>query len=383
MNFEALISDELYQLNLVLWMLQPVPHSGNASRRASKQGQPKAASFPGIINPVFRKAGFHLYAIEPSLPLPLELREKLRISGVEASYSPCPDVIIKSGANEFAIIECKKSLFGDGAGQPADHRRPQRQARGLFLNEPGVLSGALALGPSGVKATTVLYLFPSNGRADQTEGIEAINAALRKAGFATASLSAFALEVANKWVVMKSQRVKIKQPAPTWIPGAAKSRTWQVQKIDRADSDPRPMYIIPWIPRGGAGSDGPAKRLFGSRIMAWVVMQIGPAAAPAVLTFKVDDALRHATMGHFDRWENKEEKNLLRKNARDMIRRRIGKAKPESLITDASAVPGEITVNLADDAIKAAIIEALRGEIDAGWNDNQQGALFPEDGGPA
>ena len=383
MNFGALISDELYQLNLVLWMLQPAPLSGNTSRRASKRGRPKAASSSGIINPVFRKAGFHLYAIEPSLPLPLELREKLRKSGVDASDSPCPDVIMKSDANEFAIIECKKSLFGDGAGQPADHLRPQRQARGLFLNGPGVLSGALALAPSGVKATTVLYLFPSNGRADQSKGIEAINAELRKAGFATASLSAFALEVTGNWVVMKSKRLKIKQPVPTWIPGAAKLRTWQVQKIDRADSDPRPMYIIPWIPRGGAGSDGPAKRLFGSRIMAWAVMQVGPATAPAVLTFKVDDALRHATMGHFDHWENNEEKKFLRKNARDMIRGRIGKAKPESLITDALALPGGITVNLADDATKAAIIEALRSEIDAGWNDNRQGTLFPEDGGPA
>ena len=383
MNFEALIGDDLYQLNLVLWMLQPAPPARGTSRRTSQQRGAIAAPKPTVVNPVFRQAGFHLYAIEPSLPLPLDLRDKLKKSGVEVSDSPRPDVVMKSDAGEFAIVECKRSLFGDGAGQPPDHLRPQRQARGLLLNAPAVLSGALALSPSKVKASAVVYLFPSSGRADQTKGIESINAELLKAGFATASLVAFALEIKGGWVVMRSQKLKTKQPHPPWIPGSSKPQSWRVQQTAGANFDPRPMYIIPWIPRGGASSDAPAKRLFGNRILAWAVMQIGPATVPTVVNLRVDEALRHATLGHFERWENNEEKKFLRRNARDLVRKRIGIAKSEALTTDVPAPPGDIVVTLADDATKVAIIEALRGEIDESWNDNRQGTLFPEDEGAA
>ncbi len=383
MNFETLIGDELYQLNLVLWMLQPAPPLRGKARKTSKQRGANTTSISIMVKPIFREAGFKLYAIEPSLPLPLGLREKLRRSGVVVSESPRPDVVMKTDADEFAVVECKKSLFGDGSGQPVDHLRPQRQAGGLLLNEPSILSGALALKPTGVKDAVVAYIFPSNGRADQTRGVESIKEGLRESGFATAGLAAFALEVKGGWIVMRAQKLKTKQPHPPWIPGSSKPQSWRVQQTAGANCDPRPMYIIPWIPRGGASSDAPAKRLFGNRILAWVVMQIGPAAVPAVISLRVDEALRHATLGHFERWENNEEKKFLRRNARDLVRKRIGVAKSEALATDVPAPPGDIVVTLADDETKAAIIEALRGEIDESWNDNRQGVLFPEDEGTA
>jgi hypothetical protein len=110
-----LIGDPLYQVNLLLWMLQP------------STGRP--------VNPLLQNAGFRLWDIERERPLPLDLASRLQTDGLAVRNPVAPDVLVDSPDKLFLTLECKRSMFGSQP-QPGMSDGAIRQARSLLLQAP-------------------------------------------------------------------------------------------------------------------------------------------------------------------------------------------------------------------------------------------------------
>src|SRR5437870_13787224 len=110
-----LLGDSLFQVNLVLWMLQS-PNRSN-------------------IRPLLAEAGYKLRAIEEELPLAPALVAKLTKAKLVAKGNASPDVIAATDEAEHLLIECKASMFG---ATPSDDGNDanQRQARAFLLQVP-------------------------------------------------------------------------------------------------------------------------------------------------------------------------------------------------------------------------------------------------------
>ena len=136
-NPDELIGDPLYQVNLLLWMLQP------------STGKPVAS--------IFYDAGFQLRDVERELPLPIELLLQLQSDGLAVRNPVAPDVIADSPGRVFLLLECKRSMFGSQSAAGMSDGA-QRQARSLLLQVPSIHASALGLQTQDVHATHLIYL---------------------------------------------------------------------------------------------------------------------------------------------------------------------------------------------------------------------------------
>src|SRR5687768_14661512 len=91
-NPSELLDDSLFQVNLLLWMLQP-PHGSN-------------------IRPLLAEAGYKLRSIEEVLPLGPDLISRLKDAAIEAKENAAPDAILSTDQDEHLLVECKASMFG-------------------------------------------------------------------------------------------------------------------------------------------------------------------------------------------------------------------------------------------------------------------------------
>ncbi|MEW6621411.1 MAG: hypothetical protein AB1422_19105 [bacterium] len=75
MKVSEVIKDPIYQLNLMLWLLQPLHDN-----------------YP--LRPILKELGYELFAIGPSMPLSPELRERLTKLSISYVNVPEPDLLI-------------------------------------------------------------------------------------------------------------------------------------------------------------------------------------------------------------------------------------------------------------------------------------------------
>src|SRR6266581_3195760 len=125
-----LIRDPIFQLNVLLWLAQPLP-SGDA------------------ITPLLHSGGF------------------------EVQVGVRPDVILaKESSGKFAITECKGSSFGSGSSTA-------HQARTLLALAGPRCHEVLGLQPQAVRESTLTYLLPSSQRPAMRATISELLAAFR------------------------------------------------------------------------------------------------------------------------------------------------------------------------------------------------------------
>ena len=116
-QMDSVVRDPLFQLNLVLWLAQPLPKI---------EGQLLSLPLP---NPILHQHGFSVYAVAPKLLLPERLVLEARQSGIPIQPSGRPDVVLQKQNRAFSLVECKASSF-----KPAD--------RYSARNTPGVADSA-------------------------------------------------------------------------------------------------------------------------------------------------------------------------------------------------------------------------------------------------
>jgi len=269
------LADPIFQLNLTLWMLQPLP--GMASTR-----------------PVLREAGYTLDSISRPLPFPFAMRAA--VAAAAGSHdAPCPDVLA-AGPTQFdwLIIECKGAGFGPDSSAA-------KQATKLLAGAPD-LTEPLALAPGGARSAHLTYLTRNDHREALAGTLEELRARLAAGGLRAGKSGAFGLsrEVDGVYIE-RSAGGSWPAPVEQMLPGPTR-----VIQLD-ADEDPRPLYFIPWDPgvdQGPAARDE-CKAILFARIATEATSEVGRTELPARVLLDVGELLSRATYGVSRRWRYK------------------------------------------------------------------------------
>ncbi len=106
MDTEKLLSDPVFQLNLLIWMAREQPSVGYR------------------VKPIFHELGFKIAYIEQPFRFPPDMFNALKRSSLNVSLKPEPDVImIRSRDGKGLYFEAKAQSFSPASNE-------SRQARG-------------------------------------------------------------------------------------------------------------------------------------------------------------------------------------------------------------------------------------------------------------
>src|SRR5438309_1259630 len=120
------VSDPLFQLNVLLWLTQPLPQES-------------------AIVPLLHQRGFSVYAIAPALVVPLDLQVAARQAQIALQPSARPDVVLtQESERKFAFTECKASSFGPNSSTA-------EQARAFLLTTGSRAAEVLGLDAAQVR----------------------------------------------------------------------------------------------------------------------------------------------------------------------------------------------------------------------------------------
>ena len=281
---QAILGDPIFQLNVVLWALQPAP-----------------ANAP--IRPVLRDAGYLLNALSRDLHPPYELRPRLK-ELIGSDSAPAPDVLAEPPEGmPWLIIECKSASFGTASSTT-------RQALKL-LAVSADLRSSLALPGEASRPGSVVYVTRSQDRDRLLETLLALQGRLVDAGVQTGGAGAVGLalidEPDRRLVVLQPCQVGDSQGTLIGLPPET-----PVMLLAK-DEDPRPLYLVPWDP---SVQQTPEMReycravLF-ARITSEAVATVGHATVtvPDRFVLKIEPLLSAATFGVSDRWRSRSDLN--------------------------------------------------------------------------
>jgi len=362
-SLNELLGDSLFQVNLLLWMLQP-PNGSN-------------------IRPLLAEAGYRLRSIEETLPLSPNLIARLKRAAIVAKDNATPDAIFTNDKAEHLIAECKASMFG-AIPPPSGNDSNQRQARSFLLQTPGVLQSALA--GSKVSAARIVYLTRHDDGHDQSQGVLALAKELKAAKLPAVDCCVWRLVEHEGGVGMIAPKRTEKWPTKVRAVCKVKRGSRAVTLIPRDENgnDIRPLYFIPWMPDSDPQPSEYNRRAFGNRVLGAAVVRVGRTAVNEDVVLKFDDLLDDVTLSVYGKWRNREAKKNLRKSVQKLLNEHLNKT--SALKNDPDGAGQSIRVKLPDDKIKAQIIKAFRDTIETEWDKpDLQGELFEqpveEDGG--
>jgi hypothetical protein len=349
----ALLGDSLFQVNLLLWMLQPPNTSG--------------------IRPLLAEAGYRLRSIEEPLPLSPDLINRLNKASIKAKDNASADVIVNADDDEHLLIECKANMFGATPPVGASDSN-QRQARSFLLQTPNTLKSALA--GAKVSSASLAYLTRHNPKHKQDDGLIGLGKELKAAKLSPIPSSVWRLTEHNGGIAMLAPAPKEKWP--TRLRAACKtkrgSKTITVIPRDESGNDIRPLYIIPWMPESEPQPDAYNRRAFGNRLLSAAVVRVGrtPVGDDAILNF--DELLEETTLSVYAKWRNKDAKRSLKDCARKLIGAHL---KGTGALTSDPYQDGQsVLIKISDEKIKGQIIKAFRETIDTKWDEpDAQGEL--------
>lgn len=271
---ETLIKDPVFQLNLVLWLVQPAP-----------EGAP--------TSPVLRNAGYHVMAVSRRLHPPPDMRGKLAaVAG--SGDAPAPDVLLAHAGQPsdptILVIECKASGFSANSSTA-------KQARKLLAVGADV-SAPLGLATGQPRPGHLTYLTVLNEQHRLRETLASLAEEVAAADLPVAAKGVLGVERRDDGIYV-DRGVDEAWPPP--MEGVA-TPTRVVQAA--LGDDPRPLYLIPWDP-GVTQTDEQAawcRALLASRILNEAISRVGRMEVPGPLVLSAGDLLREATFGVSDRW---------------------------------------------------------------------------------
>ena len=214
----ALEGSGLFQLNVLTWATLP---------------QPSCAP----VNPILRNLGYSLFSIEQPLPASIGRRESLQAQTPPVSMDPVADALLENtGSSHFVIIECKPSSFGIESGQT-------RQARGLILASSDIMQRAL---PIIRGSAEVSYVVPAGDIGAMEATLISLRAQVKAGNTQPCQVGAIGVTIRNDGVyLVADQGARGGGRLPRDV--APEQRVLET----RDDEDPRPLYVVPWIPESG------------------------------------------------------------------------------------------------------------------------------------
>jgi len=323
-----LIKDPLFQLNVLLWLAQPLPEKAETTS-------------------LLYAKGFTVYAIAPSLAPPLDLRLAAQRVQISMQERVRPDVVlVRESDSKFAFIECKASSFGLASST-------SEQARSLLIVAGPRAAEVLGLASGQVSAAILGFLLPENDREPLTQTITSLFKELDQNGLAAGQFSVLGLLLTDTDV---SVVINDRGSAFFELP----SGNNQFMKRD-PDTDPRPLYFIPYDPDvfHSEQEKGFSRRVLFERMQSTVVASVGRANPPAELVLESQKILNNSMFGMYSHWQNPESARHMRglcKQFMEALARAVN-----SIVSGTMAFqPGEgWKISLRDQEQHEKVIDAL------------------------
>jgi len=150
-----LLKDPLFQLNVLLWLAQPLP-DGNE------------------ITPLFYAKGFMVYAVALLVGPPPDLRLMAQEARISMQDRVRPDVVLALRSNhKFGFAECKKSSFGPTSSTA-------EQARSLLVVAGPRAAEVLGLDSGRVADSLLAFVIPENDREPLARTLANLHEELRE-----------------------------------------------------------------------------------------------------------------------------------------------------------------------------------------------------------
>lgn len=350
----ALIGDPLFQCNLLLWMLQP------------------SAAVP--IEPLLHRAGYRLRFVEPKLPLPLPISNKLKEDELPVAEDAEPDLVVRGSGGEYVVLECKRSMFGY---EPGRNEAVVRQCRAFLLQVPKVFCQALpGILPAEVTSTHVAYLACHDPNVPQFTGVQAIADELTAKSYQTAPRCLLTIDVSAGQIGIRTSVGHGELPPS--LAAVLPSPFTPVESIADAETDPRPLYYVPWMPDCEPSPDEYNCNSFGNRVLAWAAAEIGSAQPPCDVELEMDSLMNKATEGFYSLWRNKESKKHVLRFAKDLLRKEIAKAPGASTPVALEFPKVGLRLSLPHSQAQGKIVEQFRKWKSENWLKPTQPELFPD-----
>lgn len=323
-----LLKDPLFQLNVLLWLAQPLPDKSE-------------------ITPLFYTKGFTIYAIAPLLGPPLDLRLATMESRISMQDRVRPDVVlVHEKDRKFAFTECKGSSFGPTSSTA-------EQARSLLVVAGPRAAEVLGLASGQVSASLLAFVIPENDRDPLTQTFANLHEELREKRLPVGKLSVLGLVISDTEL-----GIVIDVPGSEFFLLPSGMNPFLKRDLG---VDPRPLYFIPYDPDLGQSEQEKmfCKRLLFERIQSTIVAAVGRANPPTELALQSQKILNDAMFGMYGHWENQDSARHMRHICRQFM----------GALTQAvnSAVPGTMVfqsekgwkISLQNEEQHGKIIDAL------------------------
>jgi hypothetical protein len=285
-----LATDPLFQLNLVLWLTQPLPEDN-------------------VVVPLLYQCGFSVYAIAPALPVPPDVQLAAQGATVRIQTSGRPDVVLThEKERKFAFVECKASSFGPRV-------EAAEQARAFILIAGARAAEVLGLDASQVTDSILAYVVPESQKLSLEQTLIALTHELTRYKLPAGRTTVLGLQASTGELT-----VSVDATAATFLSLAPGSH--EIMRL-QPDTDPRPLYFIPYDPDVDQSADERlfCKRVLFERIHSAVLVAIGRANPPVTLTLLPNNLLNDATFGMFSLWQNRDSASHMRALCRQLLRK--------------------------------------------------------------
>ena len=285
-NINDLIGDHLFQLNLVLWLTQPLPEDF-------------------AIRSIFKESGYSVHSISQPLALPIPIRERIREKNINVQDRCSPDVILeKRLENSFLFVECKKHSFSANS-------TTSEQARTLLLLKGRALSEALGLALDTIVENNVGYLTRDDQRSQLNETCKIMKDSLETNGFAVSSTCCLGIKCDSTnsiyLVIDSADADKLEL-----------SEHGDIKIIDgQSETDPRPLYFVPLDPSVEQNEYG--IKTLEQRLLSEILSLIGRAKIPSKILFVYEELLEKATWGMYGIWGDRNAKLSLKRKVKTIL----------------------------------------------------------------
>jgi hypothetical protein len=296
-----LCGDSLFQLNLAIWMAQPKPKHFT-------------------VRPILYESGFEIYSIGPLLALPPDVRLIISESSLSYQVGAKPElVLVSANRKKICMLECKRSSFGIDSST-AD------QARTLMILSGPIVAEVMAIGPRGSVRGILAYLTRANQATDLQSTLASLKRAIKSLKLDSGECGCLGITSSDKAILMEySDSVKTLMDFSDVSP-------IEIMSVED-DTDPRPLYFIPYDPsvfnEQSEDEQRLCRRILFERFLGHIFSRIGSSSIPSEVVFAKDELLEAATLGVYKIWDDKEAKRYMRSLLRNFMDSLISYLSPE------------------------------------------------------
>lgn len=287
---QFICNDPLFQLNLAIWLAQPMPDSS-------------------FINPILYRSGFKIYLIGPVLSLPPDIRLTTGDLAGKLQASAKPEIIFESeNKQKLLIMECKKSSFGKSSSTA-------HQARTLLVLSGSIVSEVLAIGARESSQGILCYLTKSEQKLQLEDTLAELSKEVKDLmNYDTGISGCFGIELNNSSLLLdySDQLQSVLRLQST--------RPIEIANFD-GESDFHLLYFIPYDPSIEQTPEEQAfcRRILYERILSYILCKVGPSIPPKEIIIAKEDVMREVTFGLYDLWDDVDSKKYMRNLLKEMM----------------------------------------------------------------